>query len=176
MYVNGIISEVMGYKAKIKIPEFDDFETNWLYIPQLFTVRNKSGYKPEIGALVSAVLDDNMTSGAILGQIYNDIDSEASEMAGAEFIRFSDGVEVYHFADSNQLFVSADILCLDVNKLIVMGDIQGNKTLNVTGDISSDANVSDLLGSMQKMRNTYNSHLHMYDQNIPTTVPVESMT
>lgn len=164
MYTQGIITEVEGYKAKIKISEFDDFETNFLDIPQLFTVANKSGYKPEIGALVSAILSDDMTEGAILGQIYNDVDAPDSVLNEAEFIRFSDGVEVYHLPDSNQLFVTADVLCLDVNTLVVTGDIKGQK------------DIIDQKGSMQKMRDTFNSHMHTNGNNGSNTgTPTEEM-
>lgn len=176
MYIQGIISAVEGYKAKIIIKEFDDFETNWLDVPQLFTVNNKSGYTPEIGTLVSAVLSDDMTEGAILGAIYNSIDTPPKEFEGAEFFKFSDGVEVYHIPESNQLFITADILCLDVNKLIVTGDIQGHKTLKTEGDISSKLNVSDALGSMAEIRTYYNSHIHK-DANLQlTTQPLTPMS
>ena len=164
MDVNGIISAVEGYKAKIIIKEFDDFETNWLDVPQLFTVNNKSGYTPEIGTLVSAVLSDDMTEGAILGAIYNGVDTPPKDMDGMEFFKFSDGVEIYHIPDSNQLFVTADVLCLDVNKLIVTGDIKAYK------------DISDEKGSMQKMRDTFNEHLHTNGNNGSNTgTPIKVM-
>ena len=153
MYVNGIISEVEGYKAKIKIPEFDDFETNWLDIPQLFTVNNKSGYVPEIGALVSAILSDDMTYGAILGAIYNDVDTPPKDMTDIQFIKFDDGVCISHVQDSNHMFVEADILCLKVNQLVVTGDIISNK------------DITDKTGSMQKIRDIYNAHAHTNGNN-----------
>ena len=164
MYTTGIITEISGHKAKIRIPEYDDFETNFLDIPQLFTVSNKSAYLPEIGALVSAVLNDDMTEGAILGQIYNDIDTPDEALKEAEHITFTDGVSVYHFPDSGQLFISADLLCLDVNELIVSGDIKGQK------------DISDNKGSMQKMRDTFNSHKHQNgNEGSPTGAPDAQM-
>ena len=165
MYTQGIISAVEGYKAKIIIKEFDDFETNWLDVPQLFTVNNKSGFLPEIGALVSAVLNDDMTEGAILGAIYNSIDKPPKDMEGTEYFKFSDGVEVYHVPDTNQLFITADVLCLDVNQLVVTGDIKAYK------------NITDKSGSMQKMRDTYNQHLHTNGNNGSNTgTPINQMS
>ncbi len=176
MYIQGIISAVEGYKAKIIIKEFDDFETNWLDVPQLFTVNNKSGYTPEIGTLVSAVLSDDMTEGAILGAIYNSIDTPPKEFEGAEFFKFSDGVEIYHIPDSNQLFITADVLCLNVNELHVTGDIKAQKTLQADGNISSKMNVSDAMGSMVEIRAFYNSHLHKDSNQQLTTQPLTPMT
>ena len=164
MYVTGIITEIQGYKAKIRIPEYDDFETNFLDIPQLFTVSNKSQYLPEIGALVSAVLNDDMTDGAILGQIYNDIDAPDKTMAGAEHITFSDGVSVYHYPNSGQIFIHADTCCFDVKEFVVTGDIKGQK------------DISDSKGTMQKMRDTYNSHKHPNgNEGAPTGAPDAQM-
>ena len=142
----------------------------------MFTVNNKTGYTPEIGTLVSAVLSDDMTEGAILGAIYNEVDTPPKDMDGMEFFKFSDGVEIYHIPDSNQLFITADVLCLDVNKLIVTGDIQGQKTLQTNGDISSKMNVSDSMGSMVEIRTFYNSHYHKDSNKQLTTQPLTPMT
>lgn len=137
MYVEGIISKIQGYQAKIKMPQFDDQETEWLHILQLFTVGNKSGFKPAIGTLVAALLSDDMTEGCILGAIYNDEDAPPEDTEGKEFIQFSDGVGITH--ENGQLIFNA-------------------QTVIVNADINCSKDISDKTSSMQSMRDTYNSH------------------
>jgi len=185
MYVKGIITQIQGYKAKIRIPEYDNFETNFLDIPQLFTMQNKSGHTPEIGALVSAVLNDDMTEGAVLGQIYNDADAAPAELGGAEFVVFSDGVSISHIPGTKKLFFNAEdiivnskITCSD--DISCAGDISCEGDIDSKGDITAEEkikgdSVEDKKGTMQKMRDTYNEHTHEGNLGIPTSPPETQM-
>lgn len=141
MYIEGIISEVDGYKAKIKVAEFDDMETEYLSVLQMFTVGNKSGFKPEIGAMVAAVVNDDMSSGAIIGQIYNDIDTPPENSGDAEFIYFADGCGISHIPGTEMFFIKAGSVVIDA-------------------DIVCNKDIADKNGTMQEMRKIYNSHLH----------------
>lgn len=147
MYIEGIVSKVKDYTAKLKLPQFDDTETEWLVIPQMFTVNNKSGYKPEIGTLVSAIVTDDFTDGCIIGAIYNDVDIPPEETENSEFFEFSDGVKIKHIAGSNEVQIVA-------SKLNIKADIVCDGNIIASGD------VSDKKGTVQSIRDWANSHAH----------------
>lgn len=145
MYIEGIISKVQGYTAKLKLPQYDNTETEWLVIPQLFSVKNKSGYKPEIGTLAAAILNDDMTDGCILGAIYNDEDAVPENSENTEFIHFADGVKISHLQGSGELEFFAS-------------KIKFNADIECSSNITAALNVSDGKSSMENMRTIYNSH------------------
>ncbi len=144
MYVEGIVTEVKDYYAKIVIPEYGDLQTEWLVIPQLFTVNNKAGYKPEIGSLVSAVLSEDMKAGCIIGAIYNDMDAQP-EYDG-EFLNFSDGVKLNHKPGTNTFDITAE-------------------TININGNIVCTGDISDKNGTVQSIRDWANAHSHTNGNN-----------
>lgn len=142
MYVEGIISAVdnINYRAKIKIPEMNNFETQWLVVPQKFTVIKKSGYMPELNALASAILTPDMTHGAILGAVYNDVDSPSENNIDDDFVTYEDNSTISHTPNSNKInFSNCDIEC--------------NK------------DISDKNGTMQAIRDFINNHQHSNGNN-----------
>lgn len=152
MYIEGIVSKIKGYTAKLKLPQYDDTETEWLVIPQLFTVNNKTGFKPEIGTLVSAVVTDDFTDGCIIGAIYNNVDVPPQNNDGAEFMEFSDGVKIIHVPNSNEVQIVA-------SKLNIKADIVCDGNIIASGD------VSDKKGTVQSIRDWANAHVHTNGNN-----------
>ena len=140
MYIEGIVSKTDGYRAKLKLEDYDDMETQWLVIPQLFTVDNKSGYIPAIGTLAAAVTNEDMTEGCLIGAIYNDVDTPP-ETSANEFIEFSDGVKIKHTTDTQTLEIEAE-------------------NIVVKGNIVCSGDVSDGAGTIQSIRDWANSHVH----------------
>lgn len=128
-----------NFTAKLKIEEYDNFETPWLFVPQIFTRNNKSGYLPEINSIVAAILNEDMTNGVILGATYNDEDVVLTEFNGQDFIRFSDGSTIVHSENTLKLIA---------------------KTVIVDGDLKCTGDIEDKKGTMQKIRDIYNSHEH----------------
>ena len=61
-------------RAKLRLPDFDDFETDWFFIPQLCTKKDTSSTCLSLDTLCAAVCNDDMTDGCIIGAIYNDED------------------------------------------------------------------------------------------------------
>lgn len=151
----GTIISTQGHKAKVQIPEMDNFETNWLEVPQLCTVGDKSSNIYEIGTEVGVVLSENFDDGCIIGALYNDEDIAVSSDKNIKNIVFSDGSVIEYNKQSHTFTLNlkgvANITATVVN---ITGD------LNVSGNIKSGANVSDSKGSMQDMRDIYNSHSH----------------
>lgn len=150
MYIEGIVFALdkNNYKVRLRCEELD-FETPWLSVVQKFTVVKKSGYMPEMGALLGAVLSDDMSYGAILGAIYNDIDKPLDDKTDSDFIKYEDGVVLEHKKDSKTLDAIAQLFCC-------------------SGDIK------DKNGTMQAIRDYLNSHKHSNGNNgsdtgVPTT-------
>ncbi len=65
-----------------------------------------------------------------------------------------DDVTTYHRSPPGE--VAIDV----VGDVVVVGDVRIDGDLTVTGDISAGGDVSDGRGSMQAMRQTYNTHTH----------------
>ena len=148
MLVFGRVSNVNydDYTAKLQVDEFDNFETPWLVVLQLWTAGNKTGYMPEINTVAAAILNDDMTEGVILGAMYNKTDAVLSECNGNEFVKFSDGVTVSHTPNSNTLEITAE-------------------NLIVNGNIVCSGDVSDKAGTIQSIRDWANPHTHSNGNN-----------
>lgn len=142
MYIEGVVSLIdeKNLKVRLTVEEFDNFTTPWLVVPQLWTVENKSKYLPKLNTLMSAILSDDMSHGAILGAIYNDEDTIPDDMQNKDFIKFQDGSSISHSEEQEGFTIV--------------------KNLRVIGDIVASGNISDNKSSMQDMRDTYNSHKH----------------
>lgn len=137
-----------NFTAKLQIPEFDNFETPWLFVPQIFTRNNKCGFMPELNSVVAAILNEDMTEGVVLGATYNDEDVVLTEFNGQEFIRFSDGSTIVHFENTLKLVA---------------------QTVIVDGDLKCTGDVEDKKGTMQKIRDLHNSHEHPNGNNGAST-------
>jgi len=73
----GLITEVdkNTVKAKAKLPDLDDIETDWLPVPQIWTHQAKAFHLPRIGQQTYIFfLDDEHLDGFILGGRYSDKD------------------------------------------------------------------------------------------------------
>lgn len=148
MLIYGTISAINeeDYTVKLICEEYDNFETPWLIIPQLWSVENKSGYLPELKTLAAAYLNEEMTDGFLVSAKYNDNDIILTEFKGKNYIRFSDGVTICHTPKSKSLEITAE-------------------NLIVNGNISCSGNIYDKKGSMQNIRDWANSHAHTNGNN-----------
>lgn len=148
MLVYGRVSKVNteDYTVKLKLDDYDGFETPWLDIPLLYTRGNKSGHIPEIQTLCAAYLTEDMTDGFLIGAKYNDEDKIIVEYKGQDFIRYSDGVTLSHTPGTGQIYVKADSAVFDCN-IICTKDIQ------------------DKNGTMQSIRDWANTHAHSNGNN-----------
>lgn len=157
MYIEGEIVEVKDYKVKIEVKELDGFITPFLVVPQKYTVKDKSGYMPKKGTLACAILSDDMSYGAYLGAIYNDVDTFVEENIDSDFIQYEDGSCIKHKEGSNSFNVTVE-------------------NLYVSGNIIASGDIKDKKGTMQNIRDAYNNHKHSNGNNgADTGVPNSQM-
>ena len=170
MLVFGEIIAIKGHQARLKIPEHDNYETDWFFVPQLCTVSDKASNVLEIGTLVGAVTTENFDDGCIIGALYNDQDICVTDDKNIKSIVFSDGTIIQY--DKKEHIFTVNIkeeTQMASPKITVNAKTSVNITtptltltgnLSVSGNISSGGQVSDVKSSMQDMRTTYNGHTH----------------
>ncbi len=143
MLVFGRVSNVNyeDYSVKLIIDDYDSFETPWLIVPQLWTGSSKTGFMPEINSVCAAIMNEEMTEGALLGAMYNKTDTVLSTYAGKEFVRFSDGVEICHTPGSSMIEITAD-------------------QIKINGNILCSGDISDKTGTIQAVREWADLHVH----------------
>ena len=159
--VFGEIIKLDGTKAKLKLYDFDCLESIWVHIPQLCTYKDKSFSGYEIGSEVAAILNDDNTDGVILGGIYNDEDVAVTTDGNVKKITFSDESTI-SYDKKNHTFlmdIKGDVNIKSENTLVLDCDVKITKSLEVEED------VSDEKGSMQQIRETFNSHTHSNGNN-----------
>ena len=171
MLVFGEIVAIKGHQAKLRLPQDDNYETDWFFIPQMCTVGDKSHNVYEIGTLVGAVTTENFDDGCIIGALYNDEDICVTEDKNIKQIVFSDGSFITYDKTSHNFSME---IKSGVNIKSPTTSIDGN--LSVTGNITSTGQVADAKGSMQSMRDIYNGHTHGNGNNgANTSGPNEGM-
>lgn len=165
MYVVGTVITIDDKmpRVKLKLPELDDFETGWFFVPQMATVKDKSFNQIALNTLVGAVCTDDMQDGCIIGSLYNDEDICVLADENVKYIFFEDGAKLKYDKSSHELTIIAQTTTMQTN-------------LNVIGNITCTQNVSDSVGSMALIRTKHNAHVHGNGNGgSNTTSPTESM-
>ena len=165
MLVYGEIVSLNGHYAKVKVNYKNFQETEWYFIPQISTQAYKSSILYEIGTEVAAMKSEYYNNGCIIGAIYNKKDTSPTNDKNIKTVVFSDG-SVVEYNKQNHTF-----------KLDIKGNavVKANK-VNIDGDLEVSGNVSDRKGSMQEIRDKYNSHTHGNGNNgANTSSPYENM-
>ncbi len=165
MYVVGTVIAINDKmpRVKLKLPELDDFETGWFFVPQMATVKDKSFNQIALNTLVGAVCTEDMQDGCIIGSLYNDEDICVLADENVKYIFFEDGAKMKYDKSSHELTIIAQTTTMQTN-------------LNVIGNITCTQNVSDSVGSMALIRTKHNAHIHGNGNNgSNTTAPTESM-
>ncbi len=172
MLVFGTVVASRPHQVRIKIHEFDEFESGWFFVPQLCTVKDKSSNSLAINTEVAACVTEDFEDGCIIGALYNDEDVCILEDENVKLLSFEDGTlfkydktEHKHTVDvKGQIYVKA------ADKVIFDCEVEMTKNLKVAKD------VFDKKGSMQAMRDVYNPHTHSNGNNgLPTGQPNNSM-
>lgn len=165
MYVVGTVITIDDKmpRVKLKLPELDDCETGWFFVPQMATVKDKSFNQIALNTLVGAVCTDDMQDGCIIGSLYNDEDICVLADENVKYIFFEDGAKLKYDKSSHELTIIAQTTTMQTN-------------LNVIGNITCTQNVSDSVGSMALIRTKHNAHVHGNGNGgSNTTSPTESM-
>ena len=172
MLVFGTVIATRPHQVRIKIHEFDEFESSWYFVPQMCTVKDKSSNSLAINTEVAACVTDDFEDGCIIGALYNDEDVCILEDENVKLLSFEDGTifkydktEHKHTVDvKGQIYVKA------TDKVIFDCEVEMTKNLKVAKD------VFDKKGSMQAMRDVYNPHTHSNGNNgSPTGKPSAEM-
>lgn len=171
MLVFGEIISIKGHKAKLKLRDYDQDESGWFFIPQIFTKNDKASNILEIGTEVSAITNNPHNDGCIIGALYNDEDLSVSTNKDLKIIKFSDGTIIQY--DKTTHNFDLDIKGVANIKCENMLNITAQK-VSITGDLEVSGNVSDSKSSMQDMRNTFNGHTHGNGNNGANTSPPNS--
>lgn len=79
-------------------------------------------------------------------------------LAKGEVALYDDQAQTVHIRRDGIYITSAQQLVVDTLQALFTGDVAIDGELYVVGDISSDANVLDVTGSIQAMRDIYNAH------------------
>lgn len=106
-------------------------------------------------------------------------------MASGEVAVYTDEGDVIHFQRGNELLVdtmgkltanAGSSATVTAPTVTVNGNTTINGTLTVSGAVLSQTSVADPTGTMQAMRDTYNSHNHPEnDSGGPTDAPNQTM-
>ena len=171
MYVVGTVIAINDKmpRVKLKLPELDDFETGWFFVPQMATVKDKSFNQIALNTLVGAVCTEDMQDGCIIGSLYNDEDICVLADENVKYIFFEDGAKLKYDKTTHELTIIAQTTTMQTD-LNVVGNI------NCTQNITSLQNVSDAIGSMHLIRTKHNAHVHGNGNGgSNTTSPTESM-
>lgn len=147
MFRVAIVSEQDHAKALVRatLPDEGDVNTPWLHV----LVRDVKGAAdhglPSVGAQVAVLLDEEGSTGVVLGAIYSETNVVPS--AAAEKVRgmvFSDGCEISYDADSHVLDVT-----LPSGGEVRLG---GSKKLAIAEDVESE---------LSSMRDDLLNHMHI---------------
>ena len=161
----GVISQINASKVEARVRFEDDDSTSfWLPILKAKTLKDKFYSMLDIGEQVACLMDENSEDGVILGAIYSteDLPPEQSEK------EMSINLE-------NGSFLNTDTLTASFKNIKLVGDITHEGHFKNTEGISSDSDISDKTSSMQKIRDTYNTHTHTGNQGNPTSAPNKTM-
>ncbi len=156
-------------RVKLQIPDLDDFETGWFFVPQMTTVKDKSFNQIALKTLVGACCTDDLQDGCVIGALYNDEDVCILGDENVKYVFFEDGAKLKYDKTTHELTIIAQTTTMQTD-LNVVGNI------NCTQNITSLQNVSDAIGSMALIRTKHNAHVHGNGNGgYNTTTPMESM-
>lgn len=144
MFITGIITaiDVNSARVKLLVPDMDNFETGWFFVPQMCTVGDKSYNQVKIKTLVGACCSDDLQDGCIIGALYNDEDVCILKDENTKYIFFEDGTKLIYNTLKNELSVDSvgNIFIKAINTSINANTkITGN--LNVIGNITATEDI-----------------------------------
>ena len=161
----GIVTNINPLTAKARVEFADDgMNSYWLPILQNKTFKDKYYSVVDVGEQVACLMDENCEDGVILGAIYTNLDEVPATSKDQHLIKFEDGSFI-EFNKENQM------LTIVTKTLNIVADIINTGTFENTDGITSNADISDVTSSMQKIRDIYNSHKHTGNQGSPTSAP-----
>ena len=157
MFVIGIVVAIDESSARVKlqIPEMDNFETGWFFVPQACTVGDKSHNLPKSKTLVSACCSEDLQDGCIIGALYNDEDTCILGGENFKYIFFEDGTKIQYDKLENKFLLdcvgdtqieSANNIKIKSSKL----DIEAEE-INLKATKTTIKSEIDIVGSIKQL-------------------------
>ncbi len=176
MIRRGIVVAVDEKTAKVRVrfPDLDDMISDWLPVVSMKTHDDKHYWLPDIDEFVIVAFDEDgdFTQGYVLGAIYNSKDPTPVQNRDKHHIRYSDGTEVEYDRKTHTLRIN-------IPKGEVHITVQnGNGNVYINGNLIVSKEIYDwdqTKGSLDLLRQTYNSHTHTGDSGGTTSTPNQTV-
>jgi phage baseplate assembly protein V len=145
----GLVTEVQVSPfpaARVKFPDRDDLVSYWLPIALPGTQDDKSFWVPDLGEMVTVLMDENDENGAILGSLGSLADTAPGwATTNRRGIQFSDGTTLYYDRSSHTLYI----------ELVSGGTLNCSTSLGNSIVLNSDGSVqiTDQSGSQVSLNN-----------------------
>ena len=166
----GIVTQINPVLAQARVNFGDDDSTSfWLPILQTKTLKDKFYAIPDIGEQVACLMDENSEDGVILGAIYSTEDVPTVTSEKQISLNLENNSLINIDKETNSLTITFENINLN-------GNINHTGKLINTDGIKSNADITDKTSSMQAMRDIFNLHHHIGNQNAPTSKPNSEMT
>ena len=150
-------------RVRVKFPELNGMVSDYLPVIKSHSKNDKDGNFLEIDEEVYCAMDEHCEDGIVLGAYNTDSSPLPINDRNKKYYTFSDGTHIEY--DKSTHTLTADVKGIANIKA---------KTVVIDGDLIVNGNVSDKAGTMQKIRDTYNTHDHAYKDGT-TQVPGEKM-
>lgn len=187
MFITGIVTAIDASSARVKlqVPDMDNFETGWFFIPQMCTVGDKSYNQVKIKTLVSACCSEDLQDGCIIGALYNDEDTCILGSENMKYIIFEDGTKIKYDKLKNELVadcvgnfnLKAKNIAIEAEKMIIQSETEITGNIKQTGELSviggiTATNVIKSLVDVLANAISLLKHVHSKGQNgLPTGEP-----
>ena len=194
MFITGIVTAIDESTARVKlqVPDMDNFETGWFFVPQMCTVGDKSYNQVKTKTLVSACCSEDLQDGCITGALYNDEDVCILGGENIKYIFFEDGTKIQYDNLNNELIADcvgklklkakdmnfeAENVDFKAEKMTVKSKIEITGNAKQTGDLSiiggiTATNVIKSLTDVLANAISLLKHIHSKGQNgLPTGGP-----
>lgn len=93
MYRRGIVDELDAneHRVRVRFPDRQNVQSPWLDVLVRDTSKNKDYALPSIGAQVAVLMDEEDTSGCVLGALYSKADKPIATSAKVRRVDFESG-------------------------------------------------------------------------------------
>lgn len=107
-FQRGYVTEInINGTAKVRFPQQGNVISGWLPVIATYTQDNKDWWLPDVGELVTCIVDENFEDGVVLGSSYSTTDTPPSAASrNTRILQFSDGAALQYDRSSHVLTVT----------------------------------------------------------------------
>ena len=135
----GLVEDIKGHKVRVRIPDLDNFLTDWLPVAQALTMGARLWLMPRQGAQVGVLLDDNAEDGMVICGRYSDSDPAPDRDPLVIYLETEDGtmVEIDPTAKTVKLDAAGDVLVTAKGKVEITAG--GTMSLKAAGEVTIES-------------------------------------